>query len=351
MADRLGVAIVGCGLIGRRRASTAAENARTQVRWTVDADLASAEVTAHEYGARFGTDWRAAVHDPGVAVVCIATPNLLLAPIADEAARAGKHVLLEKPMGRNVIEARAIAAAATAGGVAVKVGFNHRYHPAIAQAHTQFTAGRIGRIINIRARYGHGGRPGYEREWRGSREAAGGGELTDQGVHIADLIGWFAGAPRDAFALLQTAVWPLGDLEDNAFGLFRFNSGAVASFHTSWTQWKNLFSFEIFGERGSLTIEGLGKSYGTERLVIADRKLEGGAPVMHEQSFEGPDESWTLEWADFVAAIETGTPYYGTPAEGVRAMAMIDALYRSAMGGLPYRIDADAVADPAVGTT
>ena len=312
---------------------------------TVDADAGAAEAAAARFQARSGIDWQAAVSDSDVDIVCVATPNMLLAPIVVGAARAGKHVLLEKPMGRNLTEARAIAGAARTAGVKVKIGFNHRYHPAIAQAYAEFAAGRIGRLINIRARYGHGGRPGYEREWRGSREAAGGGELTDQGVHIADLISWFAGMPDEAFAVLQTAVWPLGDLEDNAFGLFRFSGGSVASFHTSWTQWKNLFSFEIFGERGSLSIEGLGKSYGVERLIVADRALGGGAPAMRETVFHGPDDSWKHEWADFIDAIDRNGPYLGTPEDGLRAMSMLEALYASAGAGVPYRIE------PAVPTT
>jgi predicted dehydrogenase len=340
LARRLGVAVIGCGLIGGRRAAEASAHPRTRMVRTVDADAAVAEAAAARFQARSGIDWQAAVSDPDVDIVCVATPNMLLAPIAVAAAHAGKHVLLEKPMGRNLTEAQAIAGAARAGGVKVKIGFNHRYHPAIARAFAEFTAGRIGSVINIRARYGHGGRPGYEREWRGSREAAGGGELTDQGVHIADLIGWFAGMPDEAFAVLQTAVWPLGDLEDNAFGLFRFSGGSVASFHTSWTQWKNLFSLEIFGERGSLSIEGLGKSYGVERLIVADRVLAGGAPAMHETAFDGPDDSWKHEWADFIGAIDHDATYLGTPEDGLRAMTMIDALYASARAGVPYRIEA-----------
>jgi len=247
-------------------------------------------------------------------------------------------VLIEKPMGRNLAEALQIAEAATAADRILKIGFNHRYHPALAKAYGLFQAGAIGEIINIRARYGHGGRLGYENEWRGNPELAGGGELTDQGVHIADLIHWFAGLPTEAFAYLQTAIWPIQPLEDNGFGLFRFGDGAIASFHTSWTQWKNLFSFEIYGQKGSLTIEGLGKSYGIERLTIAYRKPEGGVPDLEDLVFDLPDTSWELEWQDFIGAIATQTPYWGTPEEGVSAMRMLDALYRSAQAGAAIHV-------------
>ena len=324
------VAVIGCGLIGKRRAQEAYAHPQSELVMVADINLAVAEALASEYNCQALTDWREAIANPEVDTVAVATHNGMLAEIAIASLEAGKHVLIEKPMGRNLAEALKMAATASSAQRVLKIGFNHRYHPAIAKAYHLYQEGRIGEIINIRARYGHGGRPGYEKEWRGNPELAGGGELTDQGVHIADLIHWFAGLPTEAFAYLQTAVWPLQPLEDNGFGLFRFADGAVASFHTSWTQWKNLFSLEIYGQKGSLTIEGLGKTYGVERLTLAIRKPEGGAPEMEEMVFDQPDFSWQLEWEDFVNAIETGSPYLGTPEDGVAAMRMLNALYRSA---------------------
>lgn len=326
----INVAVVGCGLIGKRRAQEASFHPQSQLLAVADVNLAAAETLASEYSCQALTDWREAIAYPEVNAVAVATHNGMLAEIAIAALAAGKHVLIEKPMGRNLAEALKMAEAAASAQRVLKIGFNHRYHPALAKAYHLYKEGKIGEMINIRARYGHGGRPGYEKEWRGNPELAGGGELTDQGVHIADLIHWFAGLPTEAFSYLQTAVWPLQPLEDNGFGLFRFANGTVASFHTSWTQWKNLFSLEIYGQKGSLTIEGLGKSYGVERLILALRKPEGGVPEMEEIVFDQPDFSWQLEWEDFVNAIETGSSYLGTPEDGVAAMKMLNALYCSA---------------------
>jgi len=290
----------------------------------VAADLSAA------LSCRAESRWTAVVADPLVDIVCVATPNGFLSEITLAALRAGKHVLLEKPMGRNLAEAEQIAAAARESGKKVKVGFNHRYHGAIAEAHRQFCAGEIGELINMRARYGHGGRPGYENEWRGDPTLSGGGELTDQGVHVADLISWFGGPPEQVFGYTQTAVWPLQPLEDNAFALLRLTGGRVATMHTSWTQWKNLFSFEIFGTSGSLGVEGLGGSYGLERLVVAKRNPAGGPPAMEELSFAAPDPSWAAEWDEFMRAIAFDEPYSGNPDDGVAVMRIVDALYRSA---------------------
>jgi predicted dehydrogenase len=327
----LRVLVVGAGLIGKRRAIEASRHPETRCVAVADPDAARAAEVAAAAGAAPAADWRAMLGECDVVVA--ATPNGYLADIAVTALEAGKHVLIEKPMGRNLAEARRMRDAAARAGRVLKIGFNHRYHPAIAEAHRRLESGAIGAVINARCRYGHGGRPGYEKEWRGSRELAGGGELTDQGVHVADLLHWFMGVPATAFGVTQAAVWPLGDLEDNGFGTFRYESGAVAIFHTSWTQWKNLFSLEIFGTLGAVIIEGLGKSYGTETLTVVRRKPEGGVPDMETIRYEGEDDSWRLEWEDFTGAALHGRPMLGTADDGVTAMRMLDALYRSAAAG------------------
>jgi predicted dehydrogenase len=336
-----GVGVVGAGLIGKRRAAEAAGGPESTLVCVSDPAEDARSGIAAEYGVPAFAAWQDVLAADGVDIVVVATPNGFLAEIAIAALNAGKHVLLEKPMGRNLAEARAIAGAAQRSGRLVKVGFNHRYHPGLARAHALYSNGDIGEAINLRARYGHGGRPGYEKEWRGNAELAGGGELTDQGVHVCDLINWFLGPPQSAYALLQTAVWPLQPLEDNAFGLFRFHAGQIASFHTSWTQWKNLFSFELFGRDGSISVEGLGRSYGTETLTVAHRNPLGGVPTVTTTEFEGPDDSWALEWRDFIAAIDGGSTYLGTAEDGVVAMAMIDGLYHSAAGGGPVELTAE----------
>jgi predicted dehydrogenase len=156
--------------------------------------------------------------------------------------------------------------------VILKTVFNHRYHPAVFKAHQLVADGEIRPVYFIRCIYGHGGRPGYEKEWRASRDVCGGGEMLDQGVHVVDLFRWFLGEFEEAFGYKPTCYWPM-EVEDNAFALFKTAKGQVAQMHTSWTQWKNRFTFEIFGEAGYLIVEGLGGSYGVETLTIGKRQL------------------------------------------------------------------------------
>lgn len=326
---KLSVGVIGCGLIGQRRAECASTHLRSKLTVVCDIDQSVGNRVASKYAVDASDDWRCVVERRDVDVLIVSTPNGYLREVASAGLEAGKHVLIEKPMGRNLAEAQSLGRTAGASGRLLKIGFNHRFHPAIDKAKRVFENGDIGEVINVRAVYGHGGRPGYEKEWRGNLDLSGGGELTDQGVHVVDLLNWFFGMPAEAFSWQQTAVWPLKSLEDNAFGMFRFPSGAIASFHTSWTQWKNRFSYEVFGRKGAVLVEGLGGSYGVESLTMLIRNPAGGVPATETIVFDGPDESWRLEWDQFVTAIIDGTGYLGTPADGIAAMRMIEGLYQS----------------------
>ena len=187
------VAIIGCGLIGAKRLkSLGPEHAVVALADPVAARAQA--LAAQTRGAAVFTDWRAAVSQPDVDAVIVSTSNDALALVTAAAVEAGKHVLVEKPAARHPDELVPIIPVAEQRGLCVQVGFNHRYHPAFQQARKLLASGTLGPLMFIRARYGHGGRVGYEKEWRSDPEMSGGGELIDQGVHLIDLSGWFLGA-------------------------------------------------------------------------------------------------------------------------------------------------------------
>ncbi|HAB99062.1 MAG TPA: LmbZ [Parachlamydiales bacterium] len=324
------VAIIGCGLIGKKRAAEIAKDNEARLLFVVDIHQESAEKLASQHHCQALVDWTEAVSSPEVDAVIVSTPNHLSAEIAIHALQMGKDLLVEKPFGRNFLESKAILDAATKSKrtLIVKTGFNHRFHPAIAKAKNLIDQGVIGKLLSLRARYGHGGRPGMEKEWRASKSLCGGGELLDQGIHIIDLMQWFGGGWAEVYASLNTAFWPM-DVEDNAFVLGKTLSGADAMFHVSWTQWKNLFSFELFGSKGSLHIQGLGGSYGQETLECMLRKLEGGPPEIKTFSYPDEDISWKLEWEEFKKAIFARTPPLGNGEDGCRANQVIAAIEQS----------------------
>ncbi len=320
---------MGAGLIGRKRAAALQQFDNCELKIVADINQTAGENLCREFGGQFEQDWKKAITASSVHIVIVSTINKFLAEISIEALKNGKHVLCEKPLGINSQESQGIIEAAKQSGTIIKTGFNHRHHPAIAKAKFVCEQGQIGQIIYLRCRYGHGGRPGYEKEWRANRDLCGGGELLDQGVHVVDLFRWFAGDFKKAFGYTSTYFWNM-EVEDNAFCLFRTRAGIVASMHTSWTQWKNLFSFEVFGTDGFLVVEGLGSSYGTETLTIGCRRPEGGAPEEQTFTYPGADTSWQEEWKEFLSAIEEHRDPIGSGWDGFQANRMLEAVYNSA---------------------
>jgi predicted dehydrogenase len=326
------IGIVGCGLIGNRRAGVA-QRASDEVVLVADIDPQRARETSAALKTDWTAEWREVAAHPGIDAVVVATTNNNLLPVTVAALAGGKHVLCEKPLGRNAREAKEMLDAAKAANKILKAGFNHRHHPAIWQAHELAQAGKIGPLMSIRAAYGHGGRPGYDQEWRGNPDLAGGGELLDQGVHIVDLCRWFLGEFSQVSGMLGTWFWKVAPLEDNGFALLRTATGQIASLHTSWTQWKNLFRFEIFGLNGFLTVEGLGGSYGPELLTMGLRRPESGAPLLESWEYPGPDISWEAEWREFTGAIRENRPPLGEGYDGYQAALIIDSIYESSKTG------------------
>ncbi len=325
----LRVGLVGAGKIGTKRAQEVARQAGARLVAVVDSDAARARALAGEYLCRSGTNWEALVSGKDVDAVIVATTHRWLARISLGALECRKHVLCEKPLARNAAEAQPVVAAAKRSGVRLMTGFNHRFHASLLMAHQMMQREEVGEPMWIRCRYGHGGRAGYEREWRANPEESGGGELLDQGIHAFDLFRWFLGDFEDISATLTSSFWPM-PVEDNAFCTLRTVRGEVAQLHASWTQWKNLFSFELFGERGYMLVEGLGGSYGPERLVIGQRTREGGAPQEGVINFEGGDSSWAREWREFLAAIREERLPAGDGQDGLAALRLVEAAYVSA---------------------
>jgi predicted dehydrogenase len=319
------VAIVGCGLIGSKRAASLPPGSVT-----VCCDLAApraVQLAAATRGAAPSTDWQATVRRADVDAVFIATTHDQLAPIAAEAAAAGKHVLIEKPGARRASELDAVAAAARRTGALVRIGFNHRYHRAFRQAREIFESGALGEMMFIRGRYGHGGRPGYDREWRAEPAVSGGGELIDQGAHLIDLSRWFLGDFPSVRGRTRTWFWDM-PVEDNAFLLLETAGGQVAFLHASWTEWKNLFSFEIAGRVGKLEISGLGGSYGAERLTWYKMSPEMGPPETLAWEYPMADDSWHAENTAFLEDIRLGRQPDPGIADAQAMLRIIETVYR-----------------------
>jgi predicted dehydrogenase len=323
----VGAVVIGAGLVGRRRASVL-EDLCVPVVAVVDPDIARAEAVARSLRSRPRAHSDLAdVSDDGEAnLAIVASTHDALASSALVALDMGCDVLVEKPGGLDAHELAAVAAAATRAERTVRVGYNHRFHPAVLEARAIVASGRFGPILSVRARYGHGGRVGYESEWRAD-PTRGGGELLDQGSHLVDLVRFLAGDVTLEFAELRTDYWD-APVEDNAYLALRIEAGGFAWLHASWTEWKNLFAVEIALREARIDVIGLGGSYGTERLVVHAMRPELGPPETSEQAFEGPDVSWRSEVEDVLGGI-AGRDTVGAGIEdGIAVLKVLDEARR-----------------------
>ncbi|WP_298443314.1 Gfo/Idh/MocA family protein [Ferrimicrobium sp.] len=296
--------VIGAGLIGGKRAEALVKLGCRPIAVFDPNDDKSARFAA-SFGAARANDvdeLLEAVGNDGIVVV--ATTHVALAPAAERAIRAGLNVLVEKPGAINLHYLDGLIHTAARAKGHTQVGFNHRFHPAVRVARGDLQRELLGSPILVRATYGHGGRQGYEEEWRFQKDVSGGGELLDQGSHLIDLANYLlAGSVEHVYSSLASLYWP-GAVEDNAFLHLREPRRQVEVWlHVSWTEWKNKFLLEVFCERGKLVVEGLGGSYGPETYRVHEMVGGLGPPVIRSIEFPPGDSSWLDESEDFMRGI------------------------------------------------
>jgi len=322
---KIGIGIIGCGLIGNKRARALGSSFNLVACY--DAFKERADRLAKDHHARSCSSVSLLLRDPAIQAVVISTLHDSLAPLTLSAVRAGKHVLVEKPAARSARELLPVLSSAKKARVQVRLGYNHRFHRAFRKAREIVDAGKLGPLMMIRARYGHGGRLGYEKEWRADPKQSGGGELIDQGVHLIDLARWFLGDFKEVDGFAQTLFWKM-TVDDNAFLLLKTCRGQTASLHASCTEWKNLFSFEIYGRLGKLHIEGLGGSYGLEKLTWHRMLPQMGPPETKAWEFPRADDSWEVEMNEFAKDIRLRRSPQPGIKDGLEALKIVDTIYR-----------------------
>jgi len=320
------IAVIGCGSIGEKRAHLIKDYGRLVA--FVDTVPEKAGNLAKQFpGCAVYRDWQEVVNNPGINVIFIATLHASLAEIARAAVIAGKHVFIEKPGACNAKELRTVIDETKKNHSIVRVGFNHRYHRALRKARELIDQGELGELMFLRARYGHGGRLGYEQEWRADPALSGGGELLDQGVHLIDLARWFLGDFTEIKGCVETYYWDM-PVDDNGFLLLKTDKKQVAFLHASCTEWKNIFSFEIYGRKGKIDINGLGGSYGVEKITFYQMLPEMGPPATFSWEYPMNDNSWEIEVAEFFNDIEKNNLINSTLFNAYAVLKIVDEIYQ-----------------------
>ncbi|MDA8026643.1 MAG: Gfo/Idh/MocA family oxidoreductase [Actinomycetota bacterium] len=321
-------AIVGCGLIGRKRASAFTK---------LGCNLIGAYDLNPDVSVRFGTtfgcpsasslDHLSDMLDEGGLVV-VATTHNALTSTADFFSQRGHSILVEKPGASRLSDIEQLNASVERLGVTASVGFNHRFHPGIIAIRRAVIDQKLGRVISVRAVYGHGGRPGYQNEWRFKRDISGGGELLDQGSHLIDLTRYITGSNLNLeFAKLRNVFWG-GEVEEAGTLILGSDDNSFdVTISASWTEWKNKFNLEVFCERGKLEVSGLGGSYGPETYREYDMGETIGPPEITSVEFQPQDLSWDLECGDFISRLEGSDSVGASLGDAIEVLKIVESAY------------------------
>lgn len=265
--------------------------------------------------------------------VVIATPNNITAQAIIDSLNSGKHVFSEKPPGRNLTEVLKIRDAFIINrNLKLKFGFNHREHYSVREAKKIINNNTMGDLMWARGFYGKAGGNNFEKEWRSSKENAGGGILLDQGIHMVDLLNYFFGSFSEVKSFVGQTFWNI-PLEDNAFAVMKNDNNQYAVFHSSSTQWKHLFRLELFFSDGYMVLSGLltgSKSYGRETLIIAKRNFEDAGQPNEEEIYFDEDRSWYFEMEDFYnCVVNEKEVVQGNLNDALKAMELVERIYNA----------------------
>jgi 1,5-anhydro-D-fructose reductase (1,5-anhydro-D-mannitol-forming) len=321
--------IIGFGKMGQIRARTLEQSGMGEVVSVYEPN-ARAEVPYH----RAGTEDEV-LTNPSIDSIFVCTPNYKIADLCIRGLQNGKHVFSEKPPGLNADDVkRVIKVENNFPTLKLMYGFNHRHHESIKKIKSIIDGNELGKILWMRGRYGKEVDESFFNEWRADPKLAGGGILLDQGIHMLDLFLHFAGDFDETSAFVSNLFWKIKGIEDNVFAIYRNNStGVCASLHSTMTQWRYLFSLEVFLEKGALILNGLKTSsgvYGDEILTIKRNSSCKKTDCLEDEEtycYE-IDNSWNSEILHFCNAINHQKKVkYGSSNDAYKLMNLIDQTY------------------------
>jgi len=323
------IGIIGFGKMGKIRKNIIDSIPNCWVKWVCDT------VHLKESSFKFTKDPDVIFNDPEVDIVFVCTPNYLIKDFVVKGLDSKKHVFCEKPPGISSAQVLEIIEAEKRNPECkLMIGFNHRWHQSILEAKRLVDSGKFGKILWMRGRYGKSVDKNFFNSWRAKRAYAGGGILMDQGIHMLDLFLMFCGDFEEVKAICSDLYWHL-DIEDNVFAILRNSKGQVASLHSTMTQWRHLFSFEIFMEHGYIVINGLNtpsQTYGKEELSIAENRTAPPQAVWTEErriTFS-IDNSFQEEVEAFIQCIDSKSPItMGSSEDALKVMKLIEKIYAS----------------------
>lgn len=323
------VGIAGYGVVGKRRRLAIDQSQYFKTVAVSDITFCDGEIMKD--GILHFSDFKSLFkQDIDVLFVCL--PNYLAAEATIAGLERGLHVFCEKPPGRDIQDVRGVIAAEKKhSNLKLKYGFNHRYHESVKETKKVIESGQYGEIINLRGIYGKSSIIPFDKGWRAERQYAGGGILLDQGIHMLDMISYFAGEFEEVKSFISNNYW-CHDVEDNAYAIMRNRKGCIAMLHSTATQWQHKFRLEITLRNALLELSGIlsgTKSYGDERLKIIPKKDGSSVGSFFEitNSYLN-DNSWQCEVDEFAdIIINNKIVNNGSSADALKVMELVYRIY------------------------
>jgi predicted dehydrogenase len=344
MADHpLGVGIVGTGTSATQHLTALRDVPNGRAVAIAGTSQAKARALADQWGVpRAYGSYQELVADPAVEVVHTCTPPDLRLPIARAAAEAGRHVLVEKPIGRTIAEADQIIAACERAGVRLAAMFQNRFTPLARRLKEAVDEGRLGRLLlaTLTSKWYRTTEYYQSTPWRATVARDGGGALINQAIHGIDLLRWVCGPVTEVRGLTERTLHPI-ETEDVGLALLRFESGALGQIVGTTVAYPGYSEqLELHGSEGSaVLLQGEGglewHLRGEEpRREVAPEQVSAGGRDPRTISFYGH----SAEFADFYAAIRQGREPFISGREGRHALELIEAIYRSSRDGRPVTL-------------
>lgn len=334
--------LIGLGGIGqvRKAAIEQAPGCSLTAAFDINKDMA-AQLGGEE---RFFNSAEELIASDVCDAVIISTPTNFHAEQAIAAMQAGKHVIVEKPMASSLEQCQSMLEVSRNTGMVLTVGFNHRYFGAIKEMRDAIESQAIGKLSYIKAYTGHTGLSEFKSPWMYDKDIMGGGTLMDNGIHVLDLTQHLMGGVKSVSGIALTDIWKLDRSEDNGFALMRGHGNVVATFHSSWTEWKGYrFYLEAYGDKGMVRAY-----YAPMMSTLITMDKPGGKRTVKRnfyissifrEKFKGWQstviQTFMDELADFIALTkgDTSAGHIARAEDGVRVAEIANAVYKSSSDG------------------
>ncbi len=322
------VGIAGFGVVGKRRKFFIDQNPNLEVVALCDKELKGIDRINSKI--KLHSNYEDLLkEDLDIVFVCMT--NDIAPEVTIKSLESGRHVFCEKPPGRTVKDISDVIEVERKTKLKLKYGFNHRYHESVILAKQKIDSGEYGDIINMNGVYGKSRIVSFEGGWRSKKHISGGGILLDQGIHMLDLMRFFAGEFNEIKSFVSNSFWG-HDVEDNAYALLKSKKGIFAILNSSATIWEHKFSLRINLTKGFIELTGLltsSKSYGEEKLTsfVYDPKEALNIIDTSEVKFL-EDNSWEYEINEFVnCIIKDLSAKYGSSNDALETMKLVFKIY------------------------